>query len=277
MSELVFQDVPQVELLQWLARGSLKQNLGRAIRLWVWLRSLYGFEGASLYGDHQERLVLGDSFTYAEWRDVFFSPTHSKGEKVPSLHDPDCPCAKTTEEWLFNEKTGIVYEQWQELLIAHANINESKLNEVLKQRLFAVTRRSLQGDLEILAQLGWLVYKNEKYYRLSEFPPRPVTSKNETKPSKLSAYELNFLHEDLVGFAENHSQKINGVQRFVLQLDYVIPHSTLDLVDDWQYEFRKLWTKIPIPPIKLIYDSARIGNFVTCVGVHPSFYLASKN
>jgi len=33
-------DRPHVELLQWLARGSLKQNLLRAIRLWVWLRSL---------------------------------------------------------------------------------------------------------------------------------------------------------------------------------------------------------------------------------------------
>ncbi|MFN6540716.1 MAG: hypothetical protein RM021_030850 [Nostoc sp. EkiNYC01] len=41
MLELVLQDVPYVELLQWLARGLLKQNLLQAIRLWVWLRSLF--------------------------------------------------------------------------------------------------------------------------------------------------------------------------------------------------------------------------------------------
>lgn len=44
MFEQIFIDTPQIELLQWLARGSLKQNLLRAIRLWVWLRSLYGSE-----------------------------------------------------------------------------------------------------------------------------------------------------------------------------------------------------------------------------------------
>lgn len=42
MSEQIFGDRPHVELLQWLARGSLKQNLLRSIRLWAWLRALYG-------------------------------------------------------------------------------------------------------------------------------------------------------------------------------------------------------------------------------------------
>ncbi|MCC5639154.1 TIGR03985 family CRISPR-associated protein [Nostoc sp. CHAB 5844] len=260
MSELVFQDVPQVELLQWLARGSLKQKLLRTIRLWVWLRSLYG--------DRQERLALDDSFTYAEWRDAFFSSTHTKGEEVPHLHDSDCPCAKTTQQWLFNEKTGVFAHQWQELLIAHTGITESKLNKLFKQRLFGVTRRSLQGDLETLADLGWLVYKNEKYYRVNKFPPRPITPKHETDPSKFSAYELNFLHEDLVEIAQNHSQKINGIQRFFLQLDYVIPSSTIDLVSNWQYELRQIWTKTPVPPLKLTYDSAKIQNVVVCI-VYP--------
>ncbi|MHC5596110.1 MAG: TIGR03985 family CRISPR-associated protein [Nostoc sp.] len=260
MSELVFQDVPHVELLQWLARGSLKQNLGRAIRLWVWLRSLYG--------DNQDRLVLNDSFTYTEWRCAFFSPTHTKGEEIPSLDNSDCPCAKTTAQWLFNEKTGIVSHQWQELLLAHTGIKEFKLNEILKQRLFGVTRRSLQGDLETLAELGWLVYKNEKYYRVNEFPPRPVTFRDEVDSSKLNAYELNFLHEDLVAIAENHSHKINGIQRFFLKVDYVIPRITLDLVDDLQDELRKLWAKTPVPPIKLTYASAKVGKKVDCI-VYP--------
>lgn len=260
MYELVFQDVPQVELLQWLARGSLKQNLLRAIRLWVWLRSLYG--------DNQERIILDDCFSYADWRNAFFSPTHPKGEQIPHIHDSHCFCAKTTAEWLFNEKTRIVPSQWQELLLTHTGIKKSKLNEILKQRLFGVTRRSLQGDLEILAKLGWLIYKNENYYRVSQFPLRPVTSTNETESSKMSAYELNFLHPDLVEIAQNHSQKINDIQRFFLQLDYVIPSSTIDLVSNWQDELRQLWAKTPVPPIKLIYDSARIGDFVTCV-VYP--------
>ncbi|WP_414565163.1 MULTISPECIES: TIGR03985 family CRISPR-associated protein [unclassified Anabaena] len=268
MSELVFQDVPQVELLQWLARGLLKQKLLRSIRLWVWLRSLYGFGGASLYSDHLKPLVLNDSFTYAQWRDAFFSPSHTKGEKVPNLHDPDCPCAKTTQEWLFNEKTGIVAHQWQESLVAHTGITESKLSKILQQRLFGVTRRSLQGDLETLAQLGWLIYKNERYYRVTEFPPDPVTFRDETYPSKLSAYELNFLHEDLVEIAENHSHEINGIQRFFLKVDYVIPRLTLDLVGEWQYQLRQIWAEIPVPPVKLTYASAKVTKQVDCI-VYP--------
>ncbi|MBX9256500.1 TIGR03985 family CRISPR-associated protein [Desmonostoc muscorum CCALA 125] len=260
MSELVFQDVPHVELLQWLARGSLKQNLGRAIRLWVWLRSLYG--------DNQERVISENSFSYVDWRNAFFSATHPKGEEIPQIHDSHCPCVKTTAQWLFNEKTGIVSHQWQELLLAYTGITEFKLNEILNQRLFGVTRRSLQGDLEILAKLGWVLYKNEKYYRISEFPLRPITSRDEIYPSKLSAYELNFLHEDLVAIAQNHSQQINGIQRFFIGLDYVIPPTTLDLVDDWQYELRQIWTKTPVPSIKITYDSARTRNVVTCI-VYP--------
>ncbi|MBD2451581.1 TIGR03985 family CRISPR-associated protein [Nostoc sp. FACHB-152] len=258
MSELVFQEAPQVELLQWLARGSLKQKLLRTIRLWVWLRSLYG--------DRQERLALDDSFTYAEWRDALFSSTHTKGEEIPSLHDPDCPCAKTTEQWLFNEKTGIVAHLWQESLMAQTGITDSK--KVFKRRLFGITRRSLQGDLEVLADLGWLVYKNEKYYRVSEFPTSPVTPKDEAESNKLSVYELNFLHDDLVGFAQNHFQKINGVQRFFLKVDYVVPRSTLDAVEDWQYQLRELWAKTPVPPIKLTYASAKVGHQLDCI-VYP--------
>lgn len=260
MSELVFQDIPQVELLQWLARGSLKQNLLRAIRLWVWLRSLYG--------DNQDRLVLNDSFTYAEWRTAFFSPTHTRGEEVPRLHDSNCPCAKTTAQWLFTEKTGIVSHQWQELLLGHTGIKQSKLNEIFNQRLFGITRRSLQGDLETLAQLGWLVYKNEKYWLINEFPPRPATFRNDVDSHKLSAYELNFLHEDLVAIAENHAHKINGIQRFFLKVDYVIPQITIDLVEDWQHQLKQLWAKTPVPPIKLSYASAKIGNTVDCI-VYP--------
>jgi hypothetical protein len=71
-----------------------------------------------------------------------------------------------------------------------------------------------------------------------------------------------------IAIAQNHYQEINGIQRFFLQLDYVIPRNILDLVDDWQYELRQLWTKIPVPPIKLIYDSARIRDIVNCI-VYP--------
>lgn len=262
MLEEIFRDVPHVELLQWFARGSLKQNLLRSIRLWVWL--------GTLYGEPRQRVALDldEGFTYAQWRDLFFTSTHPKGEEVPKHDDANCPCTKTTADWLFNSQTGIIEAEWKKSLLSHAGIKESKLNKLLQERLLAVTRRSLQADLETLENLGWLVYKNHKYYRVKEYPLRPLSVKDEASAAKFSTYELNFLHEDLVAIAQNHSQEINGMQRFFVHLDYVIPKSTIDLVENWQWELKELWTKTPIPPIKLKYSSAKIANTVDCI-VYP--------
>jgi CRISPR-associated protein (TIGR03985 family) len=253
--EEIFRDSSNVELLQWFSRGSLKQNLTRSIRLLVWLRSLYG--------EAFERLPLDDAFTYAELRDVFFTPTHPKGEEIPPHHDPKCPCAKTAKDLLFSKKTNISENQWKHSIIQQADIRKSELEKLLEKCPFKVTRRSLQGDVEILGQLGWLKYKNQKYYRVDKFPFRPgVVSESR---DKLATYELNFLHEDLTTIVENHSRQINDVQRFILKLDYVIPKSTIDLVENWQYELKQIWAQTPVPPIKLHYNSARVGNSIDCI------------
>ncbi|HLO88061.1 MAG TPA: TIGR03985 family CRISPR-associated protein [Nostocaceae cyanobacterium] len=278
MSEQIFADLPQVELLQWLARGSLKQSLSRSIRLWVWL--------CSLYGDDPERLALKDGFTLANWRDAFFSSSHPKGEAIAfggrfaiaQLHNPNCPCAKTTAAWLFNEHTGLSESQWKRSLLVHLGLSHNQpentpptpssknshiiqsivdVDHLLKQRLFAVTRRSLQADLTLLAELGWLKYQGGKYYFVRKFPSRFAIT------TKLHNHELDFLNqEDLAEIAGNLAHKIAGVQRFFFKLDYVVTAN--DLVGDWQYELKQLWEQTPVPPIKLVYNSARLGQTVEC-------------
>lgn len=250
VSEQIFSDVPQAELLQWLARGSLKQNLLRAVRLWVWLRSLYG--------ESQDHVLLENGFTLADWKNAFFSSTHPKGETIPQFHDPKCHCAKTTAEWLFNAKTGLNAEEWKHSLLSHVNI--ANLDEILQKRLFSVTRRSLQADLQILEELGWLEILDHKYHRVKNLPSRPITTKQ-------SYNELHFLNqEDLAEIAQNLSQKIGGVRRFFCKLDYVV--TAIDQVDNWHDELKKIWSKTPVPPIELIYNSARLGESVKCL-VYP--------
>jgi CRISPR-associated protein (TIGR03985 family) len=260
VQEQFFLDIPHVELLQWFARGSLKQNLPRAIRLWVWLRSLYG--------EIQERLPLDDGFTYAEWRNGFFLSSHPKDETIPHRHDVNCNCAKTVAEWLFHPIYGnsnaISPIEWKNILISHVGMVAKELDEILQQKLFGVTRRTLQADLQILVELGWLVYRNRKYYRVAEFPFYPVNSSDERNRGKILAYE-NFLQEDLSAIAQNHSDKINGVQRFFVHLDYVIPKSTIDVVENWQWELKEIWANNPIPPVGLVYSSARVKNQVNCI------------
>jgi CRISPR-associated protein (TIGR03985 family) len=245
-----FTDIPQVELLQWLARGTLKQNLLRGIRLWVWL--------CFLYGDSSDRWSFQDGFTLVDWRNSFFSSTHPKGETIPELHDPKCPCAKTTAAWLFDPTTGLSEREWKRSLLAHDRIDN--LDELLQKRLFGVTRRSLQQDLQILAELSWLENRGQKYHRVVEFPPRPITTTPQNQ-------EFNFLNqEDLVQIAQNLSKEICGVQRVFFKLDYVV--TEIDQVDTWQDELRKLWSQTPVPPISLTYHSARLGNTVECL-VYP--------
>jgi CRISPR-associated protein (TIGR03985 family) len=247
----VFSDRPHIPLLQWLARGSLKQNLLRAIRLWVWLCALYGEE---------EKLSLGEPFSYASWRDTFFHSSHPKGEEIPPLHSRNCACAKTTREWLFNAQTGVSEIEWKRSLLAHDDIAD--LDQLLQRRLFGVTRRSLLADLQILTSLGWLKRQRQAYYRIYKFPDHP------RQKIKISSYSANFLHPELANIAQNLSSSDTNIERFKLHVDYVIPDRALDRVDDWQYRLKHLWAQNPSPPVKLTYKSARLGYLVNCI-VYP--------
>lgn len=259
MSELIFSDRPHIPLLQWLARGSLKQNLLRAIRLWVWLRTLYG--------DRKE-LLFTPSFTYAAWRDTFFSADHPKGEEIPNLHNPHCACAKTAANWLFEPESVSELVEWRRSLLSHDTIAEATLNQLLQRRLFAVTRRSLHADLQMLTELGWLKRQGQRYYQVSQLPNRPIDGNLEPDSTRMSAYSFNFLHPDLAAIAQNHSRQVGDIQRFFLRVDYVIPNSTLDLVDDWQDKLRHFWQQNPVPPVKLTYQSASLKQKVQCI-VYP--------
>ncbi|AFZ28141.1 CRISPR-associated protein, TIGR03985 family [Cylindrospermum stagnale PCC 7417] len=206
--------------------------------------------------------MLDDSFTFADWRDAFFDQNHPRGEAIPDLHDSNCLCAKTTAAWLFDAKTGLNESEWKRSLLTHVNISQ-KLDALLQQRLFGVTRRSLQADLEILEKLGWLEYRQHKYHRVKKLPSRPISANPALTSTNLNSYELNFLNqEDLASIAQNHSQEICGVRRFFFKLDYVSPRTTIDQVEDWQHELREIWGQTPVPPIKLTYNSARLGNVV---------------
>lgn len=239
---------PDLELLRWLARGSLKQNLLRAIRLWVWLRWLYGSDR-----------TLRDPFTFADCRDLLFSASHPRGEQVPELHDPKCACARTAAKWLFSTQTGLSKTEWQQDLQQYETMSKSELNQLLNSRLFAVTRRSLTADLQELAKLGWLHYseRDRHYKRVDQFPAYPGAKQLVQLSTSQAIDLLQFLQPDLGAIAQNHAGDVRGIQRFFLHLDYITPPHKLDRVDDLQEELRKVWQKDPVLPLHLVYESAR--------------------
>jgi CRISPR-associated protein (TIGR03985 family) len=149
---------------------------------------------------------------------------------------------------LFNGNTGIAQNTWQKSLKQHDS-QPDNLKAILKSRLFGVTRRSLYEDLQILCKLGWVQRKGQKYYRVEEFPTRALS------PGSGNSV---IVHPDLAAIAENLSHPINGYQRFFLHVDYVVPRTAVDQVDEWQERLRRFWEKSTVPPVLLTYYSARL-------------------
>ncbi|NJR61349.1 MAG: TIGR03985 family CRISPR-associated protein [Cyanobacteria bacterium CRU_2_1] len=243
---MIFSEPPTVELLHWLARDSLKRNLPRAVRLWVWLRCLYSeveVDPSHLF----TQVVLPEPFSYADWRNAFFSDTHPTHEAIPALHDPGCRCVHTIADWLSTPDSGIQLSQWGRTLERH-DIPPTHLEAILQQRLFGITRRSLSEDLQTLSELGWLKKSGQRYRRVTAFPDRPTESSN---------IDEIVTPPDLGAIVNHLCQRLNGEQRFFLHVDYIVPLDALDRVEDWIDQLKTGWEQTPVPPILLTYHSVK--------------------
>lgn len=260
MVERYWQAPPTVPLLQWLARGPLKTNLLQSIRLWVWLHLLYG----------EASLGLPHPFAYPDWRDRFFSPSHPKGEQKPHHPDPHCPCQKPAAAWLFGPSFAMTAPQWatyqqqasadvaqqtQALTAALRRHGQcpDHLADLLQTPLFAMTRRTLYGDLRALTTMSWLTQQGKHFYPVPQWPLAP-----DSAPPRLHdpTTATVFTQPDLAAIAESFSREIQGHRRFFVHVDYVVPHQKLDRVDDWQAALSALWQQTPIPPVRLQYQAA---------------------
>lgn len=269
MTQDVWCDRPTLPLLQWLARGSLKQNLLQAIRLWVWLHLLYG--------DRQTRLSLPEPFSYADWRDTFFTSDHPPGEAKPDVHDSQCPCVKVTAAWLFGDRFNLTQVDWShqqtdsqhsryvseqvkqfhQHLVEHGVLPQSLESLLYDTRLFGVTRRTLASDLYILVEMHWLKRIGQKYQRVEDWPERSFSSESWVQDAQLSAHNLAFLAQpDLAAIADNLSRDVQGHQRFFVHVDYVVAQRWIDRVDERQEQLRQVWQQRPIPPMQLDYQGA---------------------
>lgn len=274
-----FDHLPNLKVLQQLTKGSLDlyHNLTRAIRLYVLLRWLYSDRGYA---------VLGNCFTYAEWRKAFFTETH-KDEKQGDIlnhQDPNCACFKTTKQWLLELEVPI--DKWQCSLHNQIPIPNSDLEKLLQERLFAQVRKSLQSDLDLLVSRNWLqpvtnVSGRSKHYRRTEILPIASHLENVGDESNLTNKEqaylagtlgmFSFLDPSLPLLAEQISAPVDeDTHRVFLYVDYIVPESTpkQDAVDQLQSELQDIWDSGQIPPLLLTYHSAHKNQIKECV-VYP--------
>lgn len=280
MSDTTFDFSPTVELLQLLARGSLRQNLPKAVRLWVILRSHYGNETDPL------KLQLGETFTYSNWSQKFFTETdrYHKDYAIPTNHDPQCPCAQTISHWLFDSDLGVDKKEWQQSFLKLYPMPERELERLLsagiipetkkgsnqkslpENRLFAVTSKNLQYDFNALVEMGWLrVQKVSQgkstrlktlYSRVKELPNPAIYS--ETASSDLEGVGVgNVILNDLADFFDDFGGEINGEQRFFLDIEYIVHRQLSQQINGIRKQLKEIWHQSRISPIKITYASAR--------------------
>ena len=259
MSE-IFDYPPHVELLQLLARGALKQNLPKALRLWAILRSLYGEETDPI------RVNIAPRFTYSDWYQMFFTePEHHKEDRVPSLHHRECPCAKTISDWLFHDYLAVNTREWKSSFLKRYPMGEEEFHNLLHSRLLAKTRRNFELDFKTLVAMGWLQtdkvtvnYQQNKmliyYQKVQQFPDlafwEQFLNSNNGDVTKV-------LQSDLVEFFDDFALEINGQQRFFLELEYIVHARLSQRMHSFREQLKQIWQKQPIPPIKITYVSAR--------------------
>ena len=236
------------------------EELSKAIRIWVILKTLYGTET-----DKFELLngyELGDKFTYHRWRDAFFndSEIHKSEKTIEKIHDSECHCAKTIDDWLF-KIGGLSKEEWQTKLKQLTPSSSTEFDD--KARPFACTRRTIHSNtFNKFLLKKWLVKDilNQTYYRkLSELP---LLNQSESQHANQNESEksLSFIHQDLSEIVRNYFNPINGVDRFFFHLEYVSSPKHKNLVDTYTAQLKEIWQKEPINPVSIYYQS--VSNYV---------------
>jgi CRISPR-associated protein (TIGR03985 family) len=247
---------PTVEFLKRLVPNSLKQSLPKAVRLWVILHGLY--DDDRLYSE------IPDRFTYKDWEHAFFSASHRFGrDEIPAYHDAQCACARSITAWLFEGARHIEPTPWMRSFCTWFDLDTIALQQLLNKsdRLFAITRRSLESDFEALVKLGCLTfqqkskgafYKN-RYQKVTALPT--ILSEPEFHLNFATAAE--FIQTDLSEFVDSLAQPIQGVQRFFLHTEYVVSNRLSDRISDYQAQLKACWNRSEPNPIYLQYRSAR--------------------
>jgi CRISPR-associated protein (TIGR03985 family) len=249
----VFDLAPSVELLQWLAPGSLKQNLAKGVRLWVILRSIYGEDLDEV------NLNLGQKFTYPDWRDRFFSDPkeyHLDRDRQPSFHEP-CRCTQSLNQWLFDSDLSLNSETWKQAFLQVQPMTEKALEEFLdsESRLFGTTGKNLQHHFQTLVDRHFLIKEQENFYKVEELPVLLETKQSSSLVT--SNLTEQFIQTELGEIADYFSEPINGIQRFFFYVEYIISAKLSEQIQNLQIQLKSIWEKASISPIKLTYSSAK--------------------
>lgn len=243
MLEVPFDYPPTVSLLEYLVPAVLgqKENLRKAVRLWVILRSLYGDLSVEFPVEGNEW------FSNAQWRDTFLQSKQRNG---------------TIRQWLFEDSIVMDESQWRKAFVRRYGMDSDQLDLLLnpgaKQGAlspFEVNDRTLRNDFITLENLGWLkatgTGTQRRYCKVSHFPDLPCIA------PPIETTTTHFIPNDLAIVVDHFPQPINGIQRFILDVEYIIHPSISQQVDHFLQTLKRIWQQSPVPSIRMIYRSIR--------------------
>ena len=242
-----FKERPYPDTLRNLYSRALTSpnELSKAIRMWVILKTIYGENNDEL------KLILNSSFTYADWRDSFFGKTKiHQQEKAVDVHDSNCFCGKTIQDWLFEGDNAVHISKWQKTIERTVVKNWN-----LQIRPFACTRRSIQNSFKELVEHQWLNKEGDRYIKLEQLPEISADCDREH-----GVDTLRFISEDIADITGNYFEPINDISRFFIHVEYIPSNESLDRIEDYQNILKAIWSKTLVNPIQITYKSATFHN-----------------
>lgn len=256
-------------LLHWLSGGLLSSRLLRTVRLWDCLRDFYS--PASSVTEPWASEPWTEAFSYPEWRDRRFAPSHDTHELatpdqiVAPCQGTTCLCQRSGLDLLWGEVAPP--KSWIQEVAHLAHLSPEALEEVLRQAPFAVVHRVLRNDLKALVQQGFLDRPRRGYYQCR--PPQALPTPAIQESAALSPHPLASLSDaqgwdmfhalESVAFLqpslepvirqiwEHQTQQAQGTlrvpmaQRIFFEVNYIFAEADLDRVDTYQSQLEQLW------------------------------------
>jgi CRISPR-associated protein (TIGR03985 family) len=108
--------------------------------------------------------------------------------------------------------------------------------------------------------MGWVKFNDKTYQIVDEFPTFNYAV-NSKVTKKINLQDLTFSNVGLETAIDIFSQPLGGFRRFFVEVDYIIPDNRED-VDDCLNFLKEVWAKVPVPPVKFTYKSAKLGRSI---------------
>lgn len=272
---------PTIPYLEKFVTGSsLKQtdSLHKAVRLWVTLNSLWG-----------NTLDLVFPITHRQWfnqaigqQELFTDGLSESTFQQPIDRIP-------LSYWLF-DLGNIHQEAWITNYCQTFLMPRETVIGLLDQYPFFSSAKTIDGikrhlvnDFKTLAELGCLeeevITPKRILYHLPQELPTEFTHevsllKSQELPSSLSAM---LQAENLAEMIKTYNVPINGVNRFFMDLDYIVSSNHGDKVcNHQQLLYEKIWTQTPVPPIQIEYNSMSQGRVLELVTFPVAIYYSKR-